>query len=127
MNSRMKGKNGELEFAKLLRGYGHTARRGVQFKGGVDSPDVVCDTLPGIHFEVKRVEAGNPYTWMAQAIDDAGGKTPIVAHRRSHEDWIAVMRFSDLMRLFDAAKRSAESQSPRLEVQAPRSEPSEGS
>jgi Holliday junction resolvase len=53
-NSRQKGKRGELEAAKYLRSLGFTsARRGVQYSGGPDSPDVVCDELPGVHIEVK--------------------------------------------------------------------------
>ena len=45
--SRDKGKAGERELASKLREYGYDARRGVQFHGGPDSPDVVG--LPGIH------------------------------------------------------------------------------
>jgi hypothetical protein len=53
VNSRQKGKRGELAFVKVLKGMGYNARRGQQFKGGADSPDIVCPDLPGIHFEVK--------------------------------------------------------------------------
>ena len=66
INSRAKGKDGELEFAEYLRLAGFEARRGQQFHGGGDSPDVVT-SIPGVHFEVKRVEAGNPYKWLLQA------------------------------------------------------------
>lgn len=102
MNSRAKGCRGERELADFLRQRGHDARRGQQFSGGTDSPDVVCATLPGIHIEVKRVEAGNPYVWLKQAIRDAGNKMPLVAHRRNKEDWIAVMRLEDLLPLLTA-------------------------
>lgn len=100
INSRAKGAVGEREFAQVLRdaGFG-SARRGQQFSGGADSPDVKCEELAEFHFEVKRVEAGNPYNWLAQAVRDAGDKTPVVAHRRSREDWIAVVRLEDLLRL----------------------------
>jgi hypothetical protein len=81
MNSRNKGKRGELEAAKFLASEGFPARRGQQFSGGTDSPDVVCEALPGIHFEVKRTEKGNPYDWVAQAERDAGHKIPVVLHR----------------------------------------------
>jgi hypothetical protein len=60
MNSRNKGKRGELEAAKFLASEGFPARRGQQFSGGTDSPDVLCEALPRIHFEVKRTEKGNP-------------------------------------------------------------------
>jgi Holliday junction resolvase len=54
--SRTKGKVGEREVAELLRANGfHAARRGVQYQGGADSPDVIG--LPGFHNEVKRTEA----------------------------------------------------------------------
>jgi hypothetical protein len=46
MNSRNKGKRGELEAAHMLTHEGFPARRGQQFSGGTDSPDVVCESLP---------------------------------------------------------------------------------
>lgn len=95
INSRTKGKTGELELAKLLREHGFEARRGQQFSGGTDSPDVVCDALPDIHLECKRVEAGSLYKWLEQAKCDAGpDKIPVVAHRRSREDWVAILPLS---------------------------------
>jgi len=91
-NSRSKGKVGELEFAHFLSDRGLGARRGQQFSGGTDSPDVVCEGLPGVHFEVKRVEAGNPYKWLEQAQRDAGlEKLPVVAHRKNGKDWVAIV------------------------------------
>src|SRR4051812_18894103 len=77
MNSRAKGKAGELELAALLRAHGFAARRGVQYQGGADSPDVIG--LPGCHIEVKRKESGNPYGWLEQAVKEAAdGSTPVV-------------------------------------------------
>lgn len=98
-NSCVKGKVGEREFAALLREWGFEAKRGQQHAGGAGSPDVISN-VPGVHFEVKRVQAGNPYTWMKQAVKDAGGeKLPVVAHRRNRQDWIAVVRMEDLLNL----------------------------
>ncbi len=99
INSRAKGKTGELDFAKLLQSRKLVARRGQQFSGGTDSPDVVCNCLTDVHFEVKRVEAGNPYGWLEQAIRDAKHKMPVVAHRRNGKDWIMVMRAEDVLDL----------------------------
>ena len=104
INSRMKGKKGELELAAFLRDHGVEARRGVQFKGGTDSPDVVAD-LPGIHIECKRVETGTPYAWLSQATRDAGDKTPVVFHRRNKCDWIVVMRAEDFLKLVQPQER----------------------
>lgn len=109
MNSRQKGCRGERELRDVLRAAGFAnARRGQQFAGGDDSPDVVCPELPGIHFECKRVEAGNPYKWMEQACRDAGMKTPVVAHKRNGQDWLAVLRLSDLVQLLKDAGRAVQ-------------------
>ena len=92
MNSRNKGKVGEREFAALLRAEGFDARRGQQFAGGADSPDVVSEALRWLHVEVKRTQALNLADACAQAEGDAGGKPWIVAHRRNHAPWLITMR-----------------------------------
>lgn len=100
INSRQKGARGEREWRDQLRNEGFDARRGQQFSGGADSPDVICDSLPGIHWEVKRVERGNPYDWIMQAKRDAGdSKMPIVAHKRNGEDWLCILRAEDFFQL----------------------------
>src|SRR5215831_4942399 len=98
MNSREKGKRGERQWRDELRAQGYAARRGQQFSGSPESPDVVCDSLPWIHFEVKAVERLNIEDAMAQARRDAGRvapgglpKVPIVAHRRSFCRWLVTM------------------------------------
>lgn len=99
MNSCAKGKVGEREFASLLRdnGYGD-ARRGQQFSGSPDSPDVVG--LPGIYVEVKRVEKLNLTDACVQAEGDCGGKPWIVAHRKNHAPWLITMRAELFFRMF---------------------------
>ena len=94
-----KGKVGERELAaELRRLFGVEARRGVQYAGGADSPDVVSD-LPGIHIEVKRTERLSLYPAMEQAAADAGDKVPIVCHRANRQDWVAIVRLDDLPKL----------------------------
>ena len=92
MNSRQKGKVGEREFAALLREHGFDARRGQQFAGGADSPDVVSDALAWLHVEVKRVQNLNLTDACVQAEGDCGGKPWVVAHRRNHAPWLITMR-----------------------------------
>ena len=70
MNSREKGKRGERQWRDELRANGFRARRGQQFSGSADSPDVVCDDLPWAHFEVKAVERLSIYDAMDQAVHD---------------------------------------------------------
>ena len=99
--SRDKGQRGELEIASELRQlFGVNARRGQQYCGGGDSPDVVTD-LP-IHCECKRCERLSLYPAMRQAIRDAGtDKVPVVFHRQNREEWLAVIRLNDLPELID--------------------------
>jgi len=92
MNSRNKGKRGEREFAALLREDGFDARRGQQFSGSPDSPDVVSDALAWLHVEVKRVQNLNLTDACVQAEGDCGGKPWVVAHRRNHAPWLITMR-----------------------------------
>ena len=105
MNSKAKGSRGEREWAGFCRSHGFTeARRGQQFSGGFDSPDVLG--LPGIHQEVKRVEKLNIHEAMKQATRDSEGKAfPIVAHRRNRDEWLVTMRADDWMELYKAWKK----------------------
>jgi hypothetical protein len=99
MNSRTKGKVGEREFAALLREHGFDARRGQQFSGSPDSPDVVSDALAWLHVEVKRVQNLNLTDACAQAERDQTGSgltknkklAWVVAHRRNHQPWLITL------------------------------------
>ena len=105
MNSRQKGARGERQWRDELRAQGFQARRGQQFSGSPDSPDVVCPALSWIHFEVKAVERLNIEEAMEQARRDArvapGGhqKTPVVAHRRNFRPWLVTMEAETFFRL----------------------------
>lgn len=97
INSRDKGARGEREWAAYLQELtGKPTRRGCQFAGGQDSPDVVGG-IEGTHCEVKRVERLNIYDAMAQALRDAGVNTPYVAHRRDKRGWLITIRADDLI------------------------------
>lgn len=96
INSRAKGARGERQWRDELRANGFEARRGQQFCGSPDSPDVVCPSLPWAHWEVKCVEALNLVEAMAQAKADGAGKAPIVAHRRNFWPWLITMEADTL-------------------------------
>jgi hypothetical protein len=109
VNSRQKGARGEREFRDWLIDRGHKARRGQQFAGGNDSPDVVTDLDELIHWEVKRTESCSPYKYLEQAIDDAKvTQIPVVVHKQSRKDWIAFIRAEDLLKLIENQRRQAE-------------------
>ena len=97
-NSRQKGAAGERELAKVLRGMGFgDCRRGQQFCGSPDSPDVAG--IAGLHIEAKRTERLNIHAAMAQSIADAGSNVPTVCHRRNRGEWLVTLRLEDLARL----------------------------
>lgn len=97
MDSRKKGKRGELEFSKVCREHGYEARRGQQYNG-LEGDDVVG--LPGIHIEVKRVESLNIEKAMSQSKADAKSSIPIVAHRKNNCEWLVTMRAEDWFKLY---------------------------
>ena len=107
MNSREKGKRGERLFRDLLRAEGYLqARRGQQFCGSPDSPDVVCPELDFIFWEIKCVERLNIEDAMEQArrqarpAPDAHGpaQIPIVAHKRNFRRWLVTLDAEDLFK-----------------------------
>lgn len=99
INSRRKGKNGELELAKLLRGYGYDARRSVQYSGANGDADLTG--LDYIHIECKRVEKLNLENAVDQSIRDArDGEVPTVFHRKNNREWLVTMRMSDWMQFY---------------------------
>ena len=110
MNSREKGKRGERQWRDELRANGYAARRGQQFAGSPDSPDVICDALPWAHFEVKLAERLDIYAAMEQARRDSGGRAAFVAHRRNYWPWLVTMDEERFYRLaqVDQSGRFAE-------------------
>lgn len=107
MNSRDKGKRGELEVAHLLKEYGYGARRGQQFSGANGDADVVG--LPGIHIEVKRVEKLNIEKAVDQSCLDAKlNELPIVLHRKNRRPWLVTMTFLDWMNLYKTWEKREE-------------------
>ena len=108
VNSRRKGAVGEREIATYLREHGFTeARRGQQFHGGSDSPDVVGMT--GFHIEVKRVERLDLNAAMEQSIRDAAkNEIPVVFHRRDRDYWKVTMRLDDFMNMLRKEQTDAD-------------------
>jgi Holliday junction resolvase len=100
--SRDKGKRGERELAAIVRDAGFPAvRRGQQYHGGADSPDVTG--LPGVHIEVKRVERLNLTAAMEQSIGDAAAdEMPCLAHRSDRQPWKMTMLLDDWLALYKA-------------------------
>lgn len=98
INSRAKGKRGELQARDLLRRFGFEARRSQQFAGSVGSADLTHD-IPGVHVEVKYVERLNIQEAMEQARRDCGDLVPVVLHRRNGTDWLVTLPADEFLRL----------------------------
>jgi len=107
INSRRKGKAGELEASHYLTSlFNLPVRRGQQYQGGHDSADIFG--LPGLHIEVKRTERLSVYDAMRQAQEDAGAdEVPLVLHRRNRKEWLAIVPADDLINLTTAIVRLA--------------------
>lgn len=100
MNSRRKGKDGELELAGILKKYGYSCRRSQQYCGSSGDADVIG--LPGIHIECKRVEALNIDKAMAQSRSDAKeDEIPAVFHRKNRQGWKVTVDLEDFMRMYE--------------------------
>lgn len=104
INSKKKGGRGEREFSEFLRQRGFEARRGVQYQGSPDSPDIVHN-IEGIHIEVKRVESLSLYPSLDQAIKDCGDDVPVVAYRKSNHDWVTILKADDFCDLVKDKKK----------------------
>ena len=89
--SKDKGKRGEREVAELLRKYGFEARRGQQFKGTKDRPDVVHN-MENFYIEVKRTQAFSLYPVLKKAGEECDEfEEPLIFHRRNGKAWVVVL------------------------------------
>lgn len=123
MNSKSKGKRGELELAEKLRHAGYAnARRSAQYCGNTgDAPDITG--VDGLHIECKRTEQVRDEVFLQQAERDARkGNIPVVMYRRNGESWKVCIRLKMFMiiwneltdlqkaRIMEKAKFSAKSE-----------------
>lgn len=121
MNSREKGKRGELSLAHWLQERGFDARRGQQFSGANGDADVVG--LPGVHIECKRVEKQAVNDWLQQAIDDSYADSikqgerviPVVFHRQNADrkkpvkgEWKVTLLAEDFIEIYKKGAKDVE-------------------
>lgn len=105
INSRNKGRNGELEFSHECEKYGLMGvHRTAQTNGKLEQSLADCEGLQGIHIEVKRVEKLNIDNAVDQAKRDLSTKKekrfPVVFHRKNRKKWLATMEFQDWVELY---------------------------
>lgn len=101
INSKDKGKRGERYVAKLLREYGYDAKRGVQYQGSPNSPDVTG--LPKVHIEVKFTEKLNIWNALEQSKRDSGeNEIPVVMFKRNRTQVYVALPFDEFMEMYKA-------------------------
>ncbi len=119
INSRQKGAEGEREFARLLSRFGYPAYRGRQFSATPESPDVRCDILQRLHFEVKRVQKLDLYEALTQSARDAGRsngvKHPLVAHRTNRGKWLITIDAEIFLKYFAPFFKEDNAQQSRIQ------------
>ena len=100
INSKQKGKQGELELSHILQSFGYNTRRGQQYCGANGDADIVG--LPHIHIECKRVENLNIYQAVEQAKSDSKSEElPAVFHRKNRKEWLVTMPLKDWIKLYN--------------------------
>lgn len=104
VNSKQKGKRGELEAAKMLTELGYPARRSQQYAGYAGTADILCDALDGIHIEVKfgyplsAFDLGTKRWWDAieQCTRDSAGQPWLLLWRpKGLREWRATTQVDE--------------------------------
>ena len=101
MNSKQKGKRGELALVHKLNDMGFRVRRSQQYSGANHDADVVG--IDELHIECKYTADGHglTYEWIEQAIrDKEEGKIPVVMHKKVSKKskgnpWLVTMTLDD--------------------------------
>lgn len=97
MNSRRKGKRGELGAARALRElFGVSVTRAAQHSGKEQAD---LRGLPGLHFEVKLYSKIGACRFMDQAQAESGDDVPVVLMRENGGKWMVMVPLDELERL----------------------------
>ena len=104
INSRAKGKRGELAFVHECKKHGYDVRRSQQYCGNTgEAMDVIG--LQGIHCEVKNSKVLRLKEYLEQAKNDAekAGKDnlPTVFYKIPRGDWVAIMPLDDWFQMYE--------------------------
>lgn len=109
MNSKRKGKRGELEVAHFFQDLGLDARRSQQYAGINNDADVVG--VPFLHIEVKRTERLNLDKAMAQSKSEAReNEVPTVVSRKDRQEWRITLPLEDFAPIYMAWLREKEAE-----------------
>lgn len=100
INSRQKGKRGELEAAaewnRLLPKA--NARRSQQYSGSESASDLISPGTPHLWLEVKRVQALNLTATIEKSREQCGELCPVVIHRKNDSEWLVTLPLEEIKR-----------------------------
>ena len=98
---RDKGVKGEREVTKLFAERGFDVR-GLEGLGDQIATKGSPGALLAFHLECKRQERLKVSEWLRQCVEETPeGMVPLLAYRRSHEDWVAVLPLESLLDLLE--------------------------
>ena len=104
INSKRKGKKGELYVVNRFKEEGYDCNRTAQFKGNTGRADDI-EGIDYIHAEVKFVEKLNLMEAMNQAVRDSLASDrkamPTVFHKKNYHELMVTMRFTDWIKLYN--------------------------
>lgn len=90
INSRRKGKVGELEardhWNRLVPNA--NSKRSQQHSGTESASDLISPGTPGLWLEVKRVQSLNIHAVFEKSREQCGSLTPVVLHRKNGTEWL---------------------------------------
>lgn len=103
INSRAKGKRGELNFVNECKKHGYNVRRSQQYCGNTgEAMDVIG--LQGIHCEVKNSKVLRLKEYLEQAKNDCEkankGNLPAVFYKIPRGDWVTIMPLEAWLQLY---------------------------
>ena len=105
INSKAKGKRGELYVVNKFKDRGYQCNRTAQFKGNTGQAGDV-EGIDYIHIEVKFKESLNLNEAMEQAINDSSLSEnkgfPTVFHKKNNKPLMVTMLFEDWCTLYDS-------------------------
>ena len=105
VNSKQKGKKGELELAKRLNELGFATRRTAQYNGKENGSLADLVGIDGVHIECKRVEKLNVIEAYEQAKRDCKqDEVPTVFHRKNGKPWLVTISLEDWAELYKEAR-----------------------
>lgn len=106
INSKQKGKKGELEFSNFCKERGYNTRRTAQYNGKENGSLADIIGIDGYHIEVKRVEKLNIDKAYEQAErDKKETEIPIVAHRRNRKKWLITLSAEDFFNILELIEK----------------------